>query len=338
MQLIGQLEPDWRSFAASKLHRHGLKVLNPLELACTQPDPGSDRDVRMALDLIDQCDAMLANLIRPSYATAMEIFYAHRKGKVVTVVGNSPFSLWVRAHSKMRFPDMERALDYLIGEQPQVDPVSWSLQYEAQLAERYEQFPPAGEHDYQFRGGDTPILVVAPHSTAFFREGEFQESDAYTGSLAALLNKVSRCHSLMSFYCCAADPMWHLQTPMHRAYADIVKAGQVGLVVFLLGAQWHESPGIQVSAYSRGTQIDDLASRLRLNLSQLEPVPADICELVPPPLVRFTRDELETPVISIKLHKRYRMPRLQPELFAKLSSLLAETIADFGVEFLKNRG
>src|SRR5438094_927080 len=90
-------QPDWRSFALTKLQRYGLRVVNPLELAWSaidRPDvieiaEGLELKVRRALDLIDQADVLLANLNKSSYATAMEMFYAHRRGKMVTIIGQS---------------------------------------------------------------------------------------------------------------------------------------------------------------------------------------------------------------------------------------------------------
>src|ERR1700678_2265435 len=76
-------EPDWRAIAMSRLQRHGINVINPLDLAWLEVDAPSkiEEGVRKALDLIDQSDAVLANLTKPTYGTAMEIFYAHRQGK-----------------------------------------------------------------------------------------------------------------------------------------------------------------------------------------------------------------------------------------------------------------
>lgn len=148
-------QADWRSFALTKLQRYGLKVVNPLEIAWSRPDlpdealsavdleENIDHRVQRSLELIDQCDALLANLGQSSYGTAMEIFYAYRRRKMVTVVGHSPFSPWVLSHSQARFGDVEHALDYIIGEQPHSQPVQWALQYEALLAERYEELPRA---------------------------------------------------------------------------------------------------------------------------------------------------------------------------------------------------
>jgi len=344
--LLGQTPlPDWRSVAMSKLHRYGLKVVNPLELAWSankdsepcEVGEGVDLRVRRALDLIDQCDALLANLNKSSYGTAMEMFYAHRLGKMVTVIGQSPFNPWVLSHSQARFGDVDTAINYLIGEQPHSAPLNWIVQYEALLADRYEQLPPPGEPDYRFLGGNLPVLVVAPHSTAYWREGEFEEAEAFTGSMAAVLNKVSGCHSLMANYCCVADPCYYLETPLRRAFADIVKAGQVGLVVMLLGASWHEAPGLQICAAGPVAEVyEDYANRLKIKLGAVEPAIADGADMHIPPLVRFAATELGVPIILLKMHKRYRMPRLQGQLFSRVVSLLNDFIIETGTELSRS--
>ena len=338
--------PDWRSFAMTKLQRYGLKVVNPLELAWSEVDysepleqiDGVDLRVRRALDLIDQCDGLLANLNKSSYGTAMELFYAYRRGKMVTVIGQSPFHPWVLSHSQARFGDVDTALNYLIGEQPQSAPINWTLQYEGLLSERYEQFPPAGEPDFKFLGGEIPVLTIAPHATAYWREGEFQEADSYTGSMAAVLNRVSGCHSLLSYYCCVADPCWYLETPMRRAFGDIVKAGQIGLVIVLLGSSWHEAPGFQISSHGPAKDIcDDYANRLKTKLSAIEPTIIEGPNHQVLPLVRFSAAELGVPTIVVKMHKRYRMPRLQAPLFSKAVGSLKEFIFETGLELCRSR-
>lgn len=333
----GGADAEWRSSAMNHLQRYGLRVINPLEFAWTREDlPLGEIDdstkskVRRALALIDQSDAILANLNRSDYGTAMEIFYAHTHGKVVTVVGQSPFNPWVLSHSQARFGDLQHALDYIIEEQCQSEPFNWALQYEALLAERYEQLPPAGEPDYKFIGGELPILVVSPHATAFWKEGEFQESDAYTGSMAALLNRLSGCHALISNYCCVADPFYYLETPFCRALADIVKTGQIGLVLFLLGAPWHKSPGLEMSFHPLSI---DYATRLKLKLIALEPVLMNNANEENEGLLMFSGRDLAIPTIALKMHKRYRMPRLQPEKFSLISKAISEFVLELGIEW-----
>jgi hypothetical protein len=345
-QFPGMSVPDWRSFAVSKLQRHGLKVINPLELAysfCDKADllePVTEEvelRVRRALELIDQSDAVLANLKRSSYATAMEMFYAYRRGKIVTVIGESPFSPWVLSHSQARFRDVDDAIQFIIGEQPH-SPINWTLQYEALLSERYEQLPQAGEPDYKFIGGELPVLALAPHATAYWREGEFQEADSFTGSIAALLNRTSGCHAMLSHYCSVADPCWYLETPMRRAFTDIVRAGQIGLVLLLLGTSWHEAPGLQASCYGPNAGVcDDYINRIRLKLGALEPVATEgPLDYQFRPLVQFAAEELNVPVMVVKMHKRYRMPRLQLESFLRVINLLNEFVCETGSELARN--
>lgn len=346
-QLSGQVPlPDWRSFAVTKLQRHGVKVVNPLEFAYSigeRPEQilGEEIEgrVRRALELIDQSDAVLANLTRSSYATAMEMFYAYRRGKLVTVVGQSPYNPWVLSHSQARFCDVDDAIDYLIGEQPN-SPLTWAIQYERLLSERYETLPPAGEPDFKFIGGELPVLAMAPHATAYWREGEFQEAETFTGSMSALLNRTAGCHALLSYYCCVADPCWYLQTPMRRAFTDVVKAGQIGLVFMLLGSSWHEAPGLQITCQGPNPQVcQDYVNRLKLKLSALEPVATEASiDYQVRPLVRFAAEELQVPVMIVRMHKRYRMPRLQFDAFMQLMTLLGEFISETGIELVRSRG
>lgn len=334
---------DWRTVALTRLQKHGLTVVNPVEIAWQNSrskealeafalDDFADKRVRRALDLIDESDALLANVESSNYGTAMEIFYAHRRGKMVTVVGPSPFSPWVLSHSQARFEDINRAIDYIIQENPQLAPLSWSLQYEAHLSERYEQMPPCGEPDYKFLGGTKPTLVIAPHATAYWREGEFHEQDSYTGSIASVLNRLTGCHSLISNYCSAADTCWYLETPFRRALTDVVTSGKIGMVVLLLGSTWQEAPGLQVSCYGRKESVlKRYQKQLSEKLSSLEKVIPGSFDKPVRPLASFISDELDTPTVVLRLHKRYRMPRLQPLQYSKLVGSLADFITETGL-------
>lgn len=337
-------QADWRTVAMTRLINHGLTVVNPLEFAWSDFDysealeitDSSDQRIRRALDLIDQCDGLLANLERSNYGTAMEMFYAHRLGKMVTVVGPAPFNPWVLTHSQARFSDLDRAIRYIIGTQPQSAPVDFAIQFEAKLAERYEQMPPYGEADYRFTGGDIPVLLVAPHATAFWREGEFQEQESFTGGMAQLISRITDCHTLVSNYCMVADPCFYLDTPFKTALADIVRTGQIGMVLILMGATWQEAPGVQLSSY-RGESNPvnsgsyDFDERLRQSLCKLEHVMPEFENPVHP-LANFIAQELGTPCAVVRLSKRYRMPRLQSLLFTQAADALAAFVSEAGQE------
>ncbi|MBY0360086.1 MAG: nucleoside 2-deoxyribosyltransferase [Candidatus Obscuribacterales bacterium] len=334
---IGQ-EPDWRAQAISKLQRYGLRVVNPIDWAIPlgEEPEGVEKRVRRALDLIDQCDALLANLHRSNHGTAMEIFYAHRRGKMVTVVGNSPFSPWVVSHSQARFADVDPALNYLIAEGLRTDVLNWTLQFESQLTERYEQYPPSGEPDYQFFGAELPVLIFAPHATGYFREGEFCEPEIFTGALAAGIHRAAGCHSLISSYCLAADPCRYLETPMIRALADVVKSGQIGFVMLVLGMSWHEANGFVLEAAGPDADVvSDLANRLKLKLSVLGDVASRENE-EDLQLLNFIANNLSVPVIGLRVHRRFRMPRLQPEAFILLNDVLSDFAQEIGVELLRS--
>jgi hypothetical protein len=334
-------QPDWRTLAISKLQRYGLRVVNPIDWAI--PDSADtdsvEKRVRRALDLIDQCDAVLANLHRSNYGTAMEIFYAHRRGKMVTVVGQSPFSPWVLTHSNARFGELGRALDFLIEESLQTDVLNWALQFESSQSRRYEEYPPAGEQDYQFFGGELPVLVAAPHASTYFRDGEFLEPDFFTGAIASSVNRLSKCHAVVSSYCSPADPCCYLQTPLVRGMADFIKSGQIGLVILVLGMSWHETSAVvleHMTPQSLDLDTYDLVNRLHTKMSALDQVairePGDDVKT----LMQFISQTMSVPVITMRVHRRFRMPRLQPEAFMHLNDKLSQFIAETGQELLRS--
>lgn len=339
-------QPDWRTLAISKLQRYGLRVVNPIDWMI--PSTGDtaeiesvidsvEKRVRRALDLIDQCDALLANLHKSNYGTAMEIFYAHRRGKKVTVVGQSPYSPWVLTHSQARFADLNNALDFLIEESLQTDTLNWALQFEAAHSNRYEEYPPCGQEDYQFFGGDLPVLAVAPHATSYFRDGEFHEPDVFTGAFTSSLNRLSRCHAAVSNYCSAADPCLFLETPLVRAIGDIVKSGKIGMVLLVLGLNWHESSALVLEQMGPdAAEVAELSSRLRQKLAPLDQVVMRDVEDDVKPLMTFISETMSVPVITLRVHRRFRMPRLQPEVFMSLSEVVSQFISETGTEMLRS--
>lgn len=329
--------PDWRTLAISKLQRYGLQVVNPIDWAIPNtPNLDVDKRVRRALDLIDQCDALLANLHRSNAGTPMEIFYAHRRGKMVTVVGHSPFSPWVVSHSQARFGELSHALDFLI-EESQTDILQWALQFESGLQEKYEDYPPAGEPDYQFFGGDLPTLVLAPHASTYFRDGQFLEPDLFTGAIASSLHRVARSHAAVSTYCQPADPCYYLETPFVRAVAEIVKSGQIGFILIIKGLAWHETSGIILEPSGpEGSDIHEQCTHLRLKLAPFEQVVQREPEEDVSLLQNFISQTLNVPSITMRVHRRFRMPRLQPEAFMLLNGKVAEFLAEIGTELKRS--
>jgi hypothetical protein len=104
-------------------------------------------------------------------------------------------------------------------------------------------------------------------------------------------------------------------------------------VIFLVGSPWHETPGLRIYADDRS---EDFASRLRLKLSAVEPVSKVGIEDNLGKLHRFASEELGVQAITLKMHKRYRMPRLQPEAFMELTGALQEFVSEVGTELSRS--
>jgi hypothetical protein len=53
-------------------------------------------------------------------------------------------------------------------------------------------------------------------------------------------------------------------------------------------------------------------------------------------LMQFVSQTMSIPVITMRVHRRFRMPRLQPEAFMALSDELSQFIVETGTELLRS--
>ena len=334
---------DWKTYAASTFIRSGITVANPLDLDLTgfiTSVGESTGAVKHSLSLIDRADSLLANLTQVTESATMEMFYAHRQGKQVVVVGNEPFSPWVLFHSEARFNKLKEALYYLVNQPTNFDTIEWSTQFEAQLKRRSEQYPPEGEFDYEYYGGEIPALVLAPHSTAYFMDGNWNASESYTGSLAVLLHKLTGCHSLISSYCTASDPVYYLTSPYVSFLNQMIKKINVKLVLILHGIENWNSPHELVlnswdkrSLINRAEYLHLLTSMLKVkDFKELGYDSPDIISRESKTINHLLFEDFSIPTIRLEIHKRYRQPKLHPSQYSSLHTALAQFLMLVGAK------
>jgi hypothetical protein len=324
-------------YAASTFLKSGFSVANPIELDLTGFVSNVDDVSRMAsvkhsLSLIDRADSLLANLSQINESVTMEMFYAHRQGKKVVVVGNEPFSPWVSFHSEARFTKLKEALGYLIQQPIGLDTVTWSSQFEDRLKRRAEQYPPEGECDFEYYGGDIPVLVISPHSTTYFRDGNFCPSESYTGAFSVLMHKLTGAHALISSYCLAADPVYYLNSPFVSFLTKLVKNIDLKLVLVLHGVEeWNNPNSVILNTWNNNSVIKKneylnlLVSMLKIkNIGEIGYDSLDILKKDKKTINHLLFEELSVPTITIGVHKRFRLPTLQPNYYLTLQTALAQ--------------
>lgn len=330
------ISADWKTYAASTFLKSGITVANPIELDLTgfvtNVEDTNLTAVKHSLALIDRADSLLANLVSVNEAVTMEMFYAHGQGKRVVVVGAEPFSPWVMFHSDVRFQKLKEALNYLVQQPSSFDTITWSAQFEAQLKKHSEQYPLEGEHDFEYYGGSLPVLVLAPHATSFFNGGNLYSPETYTGSLAVLLHKLTGCHSLISSYCVAADPVYYLSSPYIQFLTQLLKKIDIKLVVALHGIEdWNNPNALVLTSWNNSSLINKaeylnlLVSMLKIkNVKEIGYDSPDIISNNLKSLNHLLFEDFQIPTIRAEIHKRYRLPKLQPSLYSDLYTALAQ--------------
>jgi nucleoside 2-deoxyribosyltransferase len=99
----------WRRKAASALS--GFEVIDPAARDFRGIEAGNEQEiVTRDLEDIDRAHVMLARAERPSWGTAMEIFYARGRGVRVVAFGAGQFpSPWLALHAEL-CPSLDAAL------------------------------------------------------------------------------------------------------------------------------------------------------------------------------------------------------------------------------------
>ena len=327
---------DWKTYAATTFLKSGIIVANPLDLDLTgfiSTKDESTNAVKQSKLLIDKSDLLLANITQLTEATTMEMFYAHNQGKKVIVVGNEPFNPWVLFHSDARFGRLKEALDYLINQPLGFDVTSWVTEFEARLKKHSEEYPPNGELDFEYYGGELPVLVLAPHATSYFKNGTWNHSESYTGSLSVLLHKLTRCHSLISSYCSVIDPITYTNSPYANFVNQLIKKTNIKLILVLNGVEeWVLPYDLVINTWNKASLLNKpeffhlLASMF--GIKEIKNIGYDSKETLSENKTLWNTlfEDCSVPLIKIDIHKKYRQPKLHQSLFSNLHTALAQFV------------
>lgn len=103
----------WRENAKNLLDGH--QVIDPMERDYRGiTDENHAQIVEEDKALIDICDVLLVNHLKPSVGTSMEILYAwERKKRIYGVSNNGQVSPWLLYHCHRIFQTLEGAVDHI---------------------------------------------------------------------------------------------------------------------------------------------------------------------------------------------------------------------------------
>jgi nucleoside 2-deoxyribosyltransferase len=106
---------EYRRRAAALVRDHGWEPVDPMRRDFRGATQGKEADiVEGDLADIDSCDVVLAAFTSPDEGTAMEVWYAHSRGKrVIAYTGGTPPHPWTVYVADAICADLERAIESL---------------------------------------------------------------------------------------------------------------------------------------------------------------------------------------------------------------------------------
>lgn len=105
---------QWRCEASTRLSAF-YEIVDPMDRDYRGVEVGNESVIVEGDKAdIDSCDAVLVNALRPSWGTAMEVFYAaEQRKRVVAFVGHQRPSPWLTYHCEYVFPDLQDCITAL---------------------------------------------------------------------------------------------------------------------------------------------------------------------------------------------------------------------------------
>jgi hypothetical protein len=85
-----------------------------------------------------------------------------------------------------------------------------------------------------------------------------------------------------------------------------------------------------------GFDSPDILGRLKQKLAPLGQVDIREPEADVKTLMNFISQTLSVPTITMRVHRRFRMPRLQPESFMQMNDALSQFLGETGTELLRS--
>ena len=94
------------------------------------------------------------------------------------------------------------------------------------------------EHEeyFEFRKGDIPIILSAPHGARHLRNGNWKEEDEYTSSIAIKLSEITGAYVIFVKNATKEDPNYIEDCRYKEAITDVIKKHQIKFLVDIHGA------------------------------------------------------------------------------------------------------
>lgn len=112
----------------------------------------------------------------------------------------------------------------------------YSEEYIKQQEEEFKSNNYLGSsNDFEYKLGNIPILISAPHTVKQWRDDTYKNAEAYTGALAKILNESSGAHVIYKTSVNGDENYTTSETEYRKKISDIVKNNEIKVIIDLHG-------------------------------------------------------------------------------------------------------
>ncbi|AOM81682.1 putative N-acetylmuramoyl-L-alanine amidase [Salisediminibacterium beveridgei] len=220
------------------------------------------------------------------------------------------------------------------------------LQYESTFSANQNHGDPDHDPGFVYLEGDSEILVTVPHSVVHYRKPEDmnntcnevtfngstlcgRSAEIYTGALGLMLHEYTNVHVLY-VKSPLLDVSHYHDVPYKEELERILSQKDISMVIDLHGAgfarEFDIDLGTAFGELIEQEKIENLKSSLQKQNIHETYENHTFSASTSRTLANYTYHELGTEAVQVEIHRRYRDPRNQPDLYFNLLFGMSEFI------------
>jgi len=187
-------------------------------------------------------------------------------------------------------------------------------------------------YPFKYFPGSQPVLVSAPHSVRHIRHKKIKPSDEFTGSIAAILNNLTGCHSLSVAKLYGGDPNFDDDCLYKETVKTLCHGNGIALVIDLHGASREHWFDIDIGNINGSSLLGKTEFTRKLKNSFTDYGITQISEnhftvSGQRTVTSYVSEIIGIPAIQLEINKKFRVPHQNAAEYCRLIGALTNFIS-----------
>lgn len=205
------------------------------------------------------------------------------------------------------------------------------LGFEEMFSQNSYQGDTSGEGAFQYKKGNLPVLISAPHAIEQYRNGDIKSADIYTGSMALFLHNLTNSHVLFASQI-GDDPNYVEGGSYKEKIQEVIDEHNIQYVIDLHGASSSHPFDVDLGTAGGVSLADSKVSMMQDHFyeNDIKTVTENhtFAAETSGTITNHTYHKLGVPAVQLEISRTYRNPRQDIESYYKMIQALTSIVEE----------